>query len=257
MDALIGHSGFVGTTLLRQRRFDACFRSTDIERIRGQRFDTIVCAGISATKWQANREPEADRQAIQALQAALDDVQCRRFVLVSTVDVFERPLGVDEGDAPDARQPYGRHRLEAETWARQRFPGCIVVRLPGLVGPGLRKNALFDLAHRHRIEHLDPRAAFQFYPMVNLWSDLRTILEQGPDLVHLTAEPLSLGAIAEAAFATRLEVPEGAAATEPPRYDLRSRHAALFGGIGGYTYSARESLLAIRAYAQDAEYGHR
>jgi nucleoside-diphosphate-sugar epimerase len=173
------------------------------------------------------------------------------------VDVFERPLGVDERDAPDARQPYGRHRLEAETWARQRFPGCVVVRLPGLVGPGLRKNALFDLAHRHRIEHLDPRAVFQFYPMVNLWSDLRTILDQGPDLVHLTAEPLPLGAIAEEAFALRLDVPEAVAATEPPRYDLRSRHAELCGGTGGYTYNARESLLAIRAYAQDAEYRHR
>lgn len=105
MDALIGHSGFVGTTLLRQRRFDACFRSTDIERIRGQRFDTIVCAGIRATKWQANREPDADRLAIQALQAALDDVQCRRFVLISTVDVFERPLGVDEGRRPTRARP--------------------------------------------------------------------------------------------------------------------------------------------------------
>lgn len=250
MDALIGHSGFVGSTLLRQQSFDACFRSTDIAGIGGRSFETIICAGISATKWQANRAPDDDRQAIARLQSALADVTCRRFVLISTVDVFANPIGVDESDPPDADQPYGRHRLEAERWARERFAGAVVVRLPGLVGPGLRKNALFDLAHRHRLEHLDPRTVFQFFPMVNLAADLQAILDSGLDTVHLTAAPLALGEIAAAAFATRLEVPEAQAGGTPARYDLRSRHAARFGGAGGYTYSARESLLAIRAYAQ-------
>jgi len=32
-DALIEHSGYVGSTLFRQRRFDAQFRSTDIAQI--------------------------------------------------------------------------------------------------------------------------------------------------------------------------------------------------------------------------------
>jgi nucleoside-diphosphate-sugar epimerase len=250
MDALIGHSGFVGGTLRRQRGFDALYRSTDIETMAGRSFDTIVCAGISATKWQANRDPDADRAAIERLWSVLDRVDCARFVLISTVDVFADPDGVDEADAPDAVQPYGRHRLEAEIRARERFAGTVVLRLPGLVGPGLRKNALFDLAHRHRLEHLDPRARFQFYPMVNLGHDLLAVLESGLDTVHLTAAPLLLGAIARDAFAIELEVPETLVDAPVPRYDLRSRHAARLGGDDGYTYSARESMLAIRAYAQ-------
>lgn len=250
MDALIGYSGFVGSTLLRQRRFDECFRSADIGRVAGRRFDTVFCAGISATKWQANRAPDEDRAAIVRLQSALSTVECRRFVLISTVDVFSRPIGVDETDAPDAVQPYGRHRLEAERWARARFPACVVVRLPGLVGPGLRKNALFDLSNGHRIDHLDPRGVFQFYPMVNLWTDLRAILDLGLDTVHLTAEPVTLGDVATEVFATTLTVPESAARGPAPHYDLRTCHAGVFGGATGYTYSARESLLAIRAYAQ-------
>jgi hypothetical protein len=36
----------------------------------------------------------------------------------------------------------------------------------------------------------------------------------------------------------------------PASYDLKSRHAALFGGCGAYQYGRRESLIAIRAYAQ-------
>ncbi len=36
----------------------------------------------------------------------------------------------------------------------------------------------------------------------------------------------------------------------PPSYDFQTRHAAVFGGRGRYTYTRGESLLAIRAYAQ-------
>ena len=43
--------------------------------------------------------------------------------------------------------------------------------------------------------------------------------------------------------------------SDAPRYDLRSRHANLFGGRNGYVYSARESIMAIRAYAQSVATG--
>ncbi|WP_240726031.1 MULTISPECIES: hypothetical protein [unclassified Escherichia] len=60
MDALIGYSGFVGTTLLRQRRFDALYRSTNIDEIFGKTFDTVVCAAAPAQKWLANKDPADD-----------------------------------------------------------------------------------------------------------------------------------------------------------------------------------------------------
>ena len=51
--ALIGYSGFVGGNLLRQRSFDACFNSSNIEAIAGRSFDLVVCAGAPAEKWKA------------------------------------------------------------------------------------------------------------------------------------------------------------------------------------------------------------
>lgn len=250
MDALIGHSGFVGTTLQRQRRFDALFRSRDVDGVRGRGFDLVVCAGVSAKKWLANREPAADRAGIARLTDALDGLHCRRFVLVSTVDVFASPQGVDEDSRVEAApgNHYGNHRHALEQWVRARFPQALIVRLPGLVGPGLRKNALFDLHNGRGVEALDPRAVFQFYPTVSLWADLQRALAHGLRLLHLTAAPLGLGDIAREAFGRELPAPAASAA--PIAYDLRSRHAALFGGHDGYTCSARESLTAIRAYAQ-------
>ena len=248
-NALIGSSGFVGSTLLRQTNFDALYRSTNIAEIDGRSFDTVVCAAAPAQKWIANREPAADRRNIEALMAHLDALQCRRFVLVSTVDVFREPVGVDEDSAVDeaALHPYGLHRRLLERFCAQRFERCLVVRLPGLVGPGLRKNAIFDLLNGNNLQAIDARGVFQFYPMVNLWSDLQRALEAGLPLVHLAGEPVSVADVAREAFGRSFD---HRLAPPPARYDLRSRHAALFGGQGAYAYSRRETMLAIRAYAQ-------
>jgi len=247
--ALIGHSGFVGGTLLRQARFDALYRSTDIASIAGGVFDLVVCAGASAAKGLANREPAADRASIERLTAALASVRCRRFVLISTVDVFRAPRGVDE-DSPvgeSGLSPYGAHRLRLERFVQDHFPDALIIRLPGLVGPGLRKNVLFDLHNSHALGAIDSRGRFQFYPMINLWPDIEAGLAAGLSLLHLTAPPLSIAEVAREGFGRRFDQ---ALAAPPIVYDLRSRHAELSGGRDGYHYSRRESLLAIRAYAQ-------
>ena len=247
--ALIGYTGFVGSTLLRQRDFDCRFRSTDIGEAAGRRFSTVVCAGAPAQKWIANREPDADERNIRALMDVLGTLQCDRLVLISTVDVFAVPAGVDENSPVPSENlhPYGRHRLMLERFVADRFARPLVVRLAGLVGPGLRKNVIYDLHNGHNLAAVNPDAIFQFYPMVNLWADLEVALTAGLDLLHLTAEPTTVAEIAREGFGTALETRPAAPA---PRYDMRSRHARLFGGVGGYQYSRREVIGAVRAYAQ-------
>lgn len=249
-DALVGWSGFVGQTLLRQRVFDRQYRSTDIAEIRGLEADLVVCAGAPAQKWIADREPEADRAGLEALARHLEQVQARRFVLISTVDVFADSRGADEASDPDAAPTgaYGRNRRWLEQWVADRFPLALIVRLPGLVGPGLRKNAIFDLHNDNNVSAIDSRGVYQFYPMVNLWADLRTALEADLRLVHLTAEPVSVADVAGEGFGRDFD--NRVEGREPAVYDLRTRHAALFGGAGDYQYSRRDSIMAIRAYAQ-------
>lgn len=247
--ALIGATGFVGTTLLRQRDFDACFHSRNVEQLGELEFDLVVCAGAPAQKWLANRDPAADRARLEPLFAALRRLRSDYFVLISTVDVFARPVAVDEESAPDAAGSlaYGVHRLELERLVMERFPRALIVRLAGLVGPGLRKNAIFDLHHGNNVAAVDSRGTFQFYPVVRLWPDIALALEAGLRVVHLTAAPLTVADVAREAFGrefcNELDAP-------PAVYDVRSRHARLFGGEGAYQYSRRESLLAVRAFVQ-------
>ncbi|MEY4754934.1 MAG: hypothetical protein RJA44_2609 [Pseudomonadota bacterium] len=249
-DALIGHSGYVGSTLLRQRAFGALYRSTDIDTIVGQRFDTIVCAGAPAQKWLANKDPQGDAARIDALMAHLRTVRCDGpFVLISTIDVYGQPIGVDE-DSPVEEaglHAYGLNRRRLERFVSEHFERALIVRLPGLVGPGLRKNVIFDFLNDNQVNLIDSRGVFQFYPMVNLWADIEVALAAGLQLVHLTAEPISVADVSRLGFGRSFE---NIVAPQAARYDMRTRHAALFGGRGDYSYSARETIQAVRAYAQ-------
>lgn len=248
-NALIGFSGYVGSTLLKQAPFESLYRSTNIGEIHGHSFDTVVCAGAPAQKWIANREPEADRKKIEGLIAHLKSMTCKTFVLISTVDVFKTPKGVDE-DTPIEEaglHAYGLNRRLLEKFVESHFPRHLIVRLPGLVGPGLRKNVIFDFLNDNNLHAIDSRGVFQFYPMVNLWYDIQVALNAGLKLVHLTAEPISVADVSEHGFGRPFELTQ---ANSPGSYDMRTRHADIFGTSGHYQYHRRETIQAVRAYAQ-------
>ncbi|MFM7207894.1 MAG: NAD-dependent epimerase/dehydratase family protein [Planctomycetaceae bacterium] len=243
-DALIGCTGFVGGTLLARRPFAAAYRSTTIDGIAGRTFDRIYCAGAPAEKWRANRDPAADRANLQRLVDAVSKAKARKLILISTVDVFGDPQRVTEHDEPAGATPYGRHRLELERTLAARFD-TLIVRLPGLFGAGLKKNALYDLLHGNQVEKIDSRGTFQFYNVARLSHDLDAAEGASLRLVHLGTEPLTIGRVAREAFGREfVNVLPG----QPAAYDVRTEHAAVFGRGGPYVADADEVLAGMRAF---------
>lgn len=253
--ALIGHTGFVGSNLARAARFDRCYNTGNIDAIRGSSFDLVVCAGTTAVKWLANREPEKDWAGIAVLMDHLATVRARRFVLISTVDVYADPVGVDEASpiAPDATPPYGRHRFLLEEFARERFgSGAVVLRLPGLFGPGLKKNFIYDLLHANYLEGTHRLSAFQFYPVQRLWSDINAVLGAGLALVNFATAPVTAEEVARECFGVNFanETP-----ALPVAYDMRTLHAERLGGTPPYLLTARQCLDAIAQFVADNQAG--
>jgi nucleoside-diphosphate-sugar epimerase len=246
-DALIGHTGFVGGTLHRQRDFAALFNSRNIEAIKGGRFGSVVCAGVSAVKWLANKEPDADWAGIRRLMDCLDEVSARHFVLISTIDVYRDPVGPTERDLPptDGLHAYGRHRLALEAFVAQRFASHSIVRLPALFGAGLKKNALFDLMHLNQVDRIVPNAMFQWYPLGRFARDLDLITDAGVKLINITAEPVSMQDVRARFFP---DVPIGPPIETPPIYDVRSVHDALLGGHHGYHLNAAQVWQAMGTF---------
>jgi len=248
-DALIGYTGFVGSTLLKQHYFRHKFRSINIPKIVGHEFNLVVCAAAPAQKWVANQNPVADHNNIENLISYISRIRCSKFVLISTVDVFKDPVNVNEDDDVDevGLHPYGLNRRHLEKFVEKNFSKHLIVRLPGLVGPGLRKNIIFDFLNQNNLDAIDSRGVFQFYPTVNLWFDIQLALKLDLKLLHLTSAPLSVNEIALAGFGKYIN---HSLNNLLPLYDFQSNYARLFGGESFYQYSRREVIQAVRAYAQ-------
>ena len=244
--ALIGYSGFVGGNLLRQHSFDACFNSQNIDQIAGRGFDLVVCAGARAEKWKANADPGADLDNIERLTRALEQVNAGKVVLISTVDVFNNPVDVDEeSPTPTAGlNAYGRHRRRLEQIVAGRFD-ALIVRLVGLFGPGLKKNIIYDFLHDNNVAAIDSRGVFQFYDINRLWGDVELALDNELSLVHLPTEPVSVADVARAAFGTDFT---NEVTPAPARYDIHTRYGPLFGGSGPYIDDKRDTLERIAEF---------
>ena len=147
LDGLVGYTGFVGGILTGQHAFPARFNSRNIDEITGQSFGTLVCAAAPGSMFTANKAPETDLQNVRQLMDQLASAKADRFVLISSIAVLaDANAGADEGtDAYEAELAYGKHRRLLEAFCEDRFETCLIVRLPALFGPGLRKNFLFDL----------------------------------------------------------------------------------------------------------------
>lgn len=247
-NALIGYTGFVGGNLLRQKDFQDLYNSRNIETVAGRQYDLLVCAGAPAEKWRANQNPEADLAGIQRLQDALADVRADRVILISTVDVYPEPRAVDEETEidPGDGHAYGRHRLLLERFIAERFD-TLVIRLPGLFGTGLKKNVVYDFLHNNEVEKVSSRGVFQFYRLDTLWPDVEIALHAGLRLVNFATEPVRVDAVAREAFGFEFhnETPP-----EPKPYDVRSRHAGLFGGVDGYLQSRERVLSELAAFVR-------
>lgn len=249
--ALIGHTGFVGSNLARGLPFELHFNSSNIDHIRGLELELVVCAGVSAVKWQANRAPKEDWNGIQALIERLDKVQARRFVLISTVDVYGDPRGVDEDTpiAEEALHPYGRHRRALERWVTGRFPSSLIVRLPALFGEGLKKNVIYDLMHENMVDAINPASRFQWYPLRRLPDDLSRLLDTPLNSVNVAPAPVLTSDIIGRFFP---RVPTGEQVLPAPHYDVRTRHAAVLGGVGDYHLSAPQVLTELDTFLAKA-----
>lgn len=245
--ALIGFSGFVGSNLLAGGKFNYLYNSKNINEIEGRSFDLVVCAGVSAVKWLANKEPEQDQAAINSLIASLKRTAVKKFVLISTVDVYGDAQSHGESQIPHSVEPYGKHRFALEKFTEETFQDPHIVRLPGLFGPGLKKNVIFDLLNDNLVEKIVPNAHFQWYPVRRLVDDVQTVISQQIPLLNVCSEPISNGEVVERFFPNKKI---GVASADAPHYDIRTELAGVLKGRGCYHLTKAVVVDELRRYVE-------
>lgn len=144
--ALVGCTGFVGGNIAASHAFDGLYHSTDVEKAFHAKPELLIYAGLPAAKYLANNDAEGDWRVCENAFSNIQKIAPEQLVLISTVDVYEAPCGVDENTPASLENPeaYGRNRARLEKLVREQYPDALIVRLPGLFGAGLKKNFIYD-----------------------------------------------------------------------------------------------------------------
>ncbi|MFN6943715.1 MAG: NAD-dependent epimerase/dehydratase family protein [Cytophagaceae bacterium] len=243
--ALIGYTGFVGGNLNEQLEFTHLYNSKNIAEISGQSFDIVYCAGVSAKKWLANKDPENDLKAIENLKDSLDAINTKKFVLISTVDVYPKPVNVDEDTHIDLKEvdPYGKHRLILEKFVKEKFDTTII-RLPGLFGNNLKKNVIYDFLNNNCLDMIHQDGVFQFYNLDYLSKDIDLALKNNISLINFATENVSVKDLVDLVFknnfTNQIEKPA-------PFYDFRTKYGHLWNN-NNYIYSRSQIIEDISKF---------
>ncbi|MEG0176106.1 NAD(P)-dependent oxidoreductase [Anaerorhabdus sp.] len=149
MNILVGYTGFVGSNIKANMKFDYVFNSKNIEDAFGLEPDLLVYAGVPAEKFIANKNPEQDRAIIENAIENIKKINPKKIVLISTIDVFNKPNNKDENAVVDEEnlEAYGLNRRYLEKWVESNINQAHILRLPGLFGKNIKKNFIYDCIH--------------------------------------------------------------------------------------------------------------
>ena len=118
--------------------------------VMGGEYDLMIMTFANANKGKAIADPHFDFTETLANTAEyIHGVQAKRVILVSTVDVYNKTDNFKDTSEeteinPAKLNPYGFHKYLMEQYVKRFSDKYLIVRLPGIVGPGLKKNAVYD-----------------------------------------------------------------------------------------------------------------
>jgi nucleoside-diphosphate-sugar epimerase len=198
---LIGGNGFVGSAYARlfearKLPFRIITRDNHAE-FRGTSCDVLINANGNSKKFLSTREPMTDfDQSVRSVAQSVEDFRAGAYVLLSTGDVYPEqhsPTVSREDQQIDlARQSrYGLHKMLAEQLVRGTQARWIVMRMGGFVGPGLKKNAIYDMLTGAPV-WLSPASELQFISTDRAASLVWRLVEKGVsnEIVNLGARGL-------------------------------------------------------------------
>jgi hypothetical protein len=178
MNAIIGHTGFIGN-ILKKNILGEYYNRSNIESMINKSYNIIYCAGVPSVKWVANKYPTEDMENIERLLKSLYYVKCNKFVLISTISIYDN-------------ESYGINRKNFEDNLIKKFGDkLLIVRLPAVYWEGLKKNLLFDMLNNTLVKEINACDEYQWYNVNNIKLDIENALSKKEQIVELYPEPIS------------------------------------------------------------------
>jgi dTDP-4-dehydrorhamnose reductase len=249
-DCLIGYTGFVGQKLLSQKKFKFLFNSKNINKIKNKKFNYVFCAGAPGIKWMANKYPKQDLASINVLKKNIENISCKKFILISTVDVYSNSINKTEKNKPTTSKKnfYGKNRLDLEKFVMKNFDNFLIIRLTALVGKQLKKNILYDIKNKFQLDKINKNSVYQYYPIDNLLKDIKKLLNEKNKVIHLNSEPINVDEILND---NNLSLLDGGLIKKKELYNLKSIYSKKYKNIKNYFYNKKKILFYIKKYLHE------
>jgi dTDP-4-dehydrorhamnose reductase len=249
-DCLIGYTGFVGQKLLSQKKFKFLFNSKNINKIKNKKFNYVFCAGAPGIKWMANKYPKQDLASINVLKKNIENISCKKFILISTVDVYSNSINKTEKNKPTTSKKnfYGKNRLDLEKFVMKNFANFLIIRLTALVGKQLKKNILYDIKNKFQLDKINKNSVYQYYPIDNLLKDIKKLLNEKNKVIHLNSEPINVDEILND---NNLSLLDGGLIKKKELYNLKSIYSKKYKNIKNYFYNKKKILFYIKKYLHE------
>ncbi len=152
---VLGGHGFVGSALVAEatrRGFKTIVAGREeYPAVKGTSCDVLINANGNSRKYWARQYPVSDfEHSVLSVMRSLHDFHYNRYVLLSSVDVYTHVSdpSANKETAPievERLSRYGLHKAMAEELVRHYARRRLILRMGGLVGPGLWKNPIYDL----------------------------------------------------------------------------------------------------------------
>jgi sugar phosphate isomerase/epimerase len=197
MIGIVGYTGFVGLNLQQFYYFDKFYNSKNFNEASNKHFNTLFFCGIPAVKWYANKNPDEDTETIENIKKILNTITCDKFILISTIDVYEntcnefKTMNEDYICDYNNNHTYGKNRYLFENYIINKFNNYHIIRLPALFGKGLKKNIIYDLINDNQINNIPINSYFQWYNLDRLKKDIDIIIKNNIKICNLVTEPIS------------------------------------------------------------------
>ena len=171
MILILGANGFLGSAVRRACRKQGLecsgIEPEDYTGYVGQSCDVLINANGNSRKYLAQQLPLVDfAMNVGSVRQSLEDFRYGKYVLFSSAEVYPDcsgpwTTGEDSVIDPAQQTPYGFHKYLAEQCVRHRAGRWLILRLSGFVGPGLKKNAVYDIMNGNPL-WVDPASEFQY-----------------------------------------------------------------------------------------------
>lgn len=192
MKAVLGHTGFIGSNIMRLIPEVTFISRHDLILQQSLELDELYIAVPGASKWQIDQNPDIDLENIKNILSHLRNVKAKRCTLFSTVDVYADKQFSDESSLVLSGLDYGSNRAFFEAELSHLYKDIKIRRLGGLFGVGLKKNVIYDAANLRidQLQNYNQQSIFQYLEvgksimtgLSDIFADLQILNVVGPPI---------------------------------------------------------------------------